>query len=151
MFHLKNANTNVRKYSGSDEIHCHIPFQPSNIDFIIISFHVCINDSSQDLISGIFGSSKNSNHIQSYCYDRSRKTLCRDQLTRYTCSGRIEIWKSRAPGTCNNARRNLARKFSVILFWLSCDKMRIACGIDESMTDCIRLRIAIWVFDDHIM
>ena len=44
--------------SGSDEIHCHIPFPPSNVDFI--SFHVLINDSSQDLISGILGSSKNS-------------------------------------------------------------------------------------------
>jgi hypothetical protein len=31
---------------------------------------------------------------------------------------------------CNNARRNPARIFSVILCWLSCDMMRIACGID---------------------
>ena len=40
MFYLKNEN--VRKYSGSDKIHCHLPFPPSNTDFIL-SFHVFIN------------------------------------------------------------------------------------------------------------
>jgi hypothetical protein len=62
-----------------------VTFPPSNTDFIIISFHVWINYSSHDLISGIFGSLKNSNHIQSYRYVR-----CRDQLTRYTWYCRIE-------------------------------------------------------------